>query len=148
MNAQNIAQEEWIRWTPLGDLPTKCYINAIEVIADQLTIFLYNEKEACTISLKYKNNFYTYKTSEEICHIDFLDDIIIKCGKDLIFESRFFIVHNSSYIAWLVGQSGGLLQADNLQHYFILGATSVVDVIALQEPEVTITYNPPELSKD
>lgn len=148
MNAQNIAQEEWVRWTPLGDLPTKCYIDAIEVIADQLTIFLYNEKEACTISLEYKNNFYTYKTSEEICHIEFLDDILGKYGDDFIYSSRFFTIHNSSYIAWLIQQSSGLLQADNLQHYFILGATSIVDVIASEEPEVMITYNDPGLSKD
>ena len=148
MNTQNIAQEEWIRWKPLGDLPTKCYIDTIDVIEGKLIILLSNDEETFTISLEFNKNFYMYKATEEISSIDLLYDIIEKYGKNFIFESRFFIIHNSSYISWLIQQSSGLLQADNLQHYFILGATSIVDVIASQEPEIKITYNDPKLSKD
>ena len=148
MNFQNIAQEEWVPRKPLKDLPIKYYIDAIEVIAGQLTIFLRPEIEPYTVSLEFNNNFHMYKATEEIASIDLLYDILGKYGDDFIYSSRFFIIHNSSYISWLKQQSGGLLQADTLQHYFILGITSIVDVIAYQEPKVTITYDNPELSKD
>lgn len=135
-------------WKPLENLPAKCWIDTINVKAGQLTILLSNEEETRTISLKFNNNFYMYKVAEENCTIKLLYTLIAKYGDPFVYDSAFYLIHNSSYVEWLVQQSNGLLQADNLHHYCIFGVDSVLDVIASQEPEVKITCNDSELSQD
>lgn len=139
MNTQNIAREEWVIWKPHENVPTKCWVDIVNNTPQSLNIILSDEKETRTIFLDFNYNFYMCKVSEETCTLELLDDTIAKYGKAFIFDSAFFIIHNSSYVEWLIQQSNGLLQVDNLYHYCIFGVNSVVDVIASQEPKVTIT---------
>ena len=148
MNIQNITHEEWMWWKPLENLPAQCWIDTIDIKAGQLIILVSDDKETCTISLKFNNNFHMYKITEENCTLELLDDIIVKYGKPFVYDSAFYLIHNSSYVEWLVQQSKGWLQADKLYHYCIFGVDSVLDVIASQEPEVKITYNESELFKE
>ncbi len=150
MNTQDISQEQWTTWKPLENLPTKCWVDIVNVTPDHLIILLNNEdeKENCTISLKFTNNFSMYKVTDEMCTINLLYEIIYAYGKPFVYGSAFFLINNSSYIEWLVEKSNGSLQADTLHHYCIFGVNRVVDVISSEEPEVIITYNDPGLSKD
>lgn len=149
MNTQNISQEQWIIWKPIENLPNKCWLNMVnETPSQQLIILLSDKKETCTVSLEFNNNVTMYKVSEETCTINLLYDVIGKYGDDFMHGSTFFKILNSSYVEWLVQQSNGLLNAENLNHYCIFGIDSVIDIITSQEPKVTITYNAPELSKD
>ena len=53
-------------------------------------------------------------------------------------DASIFISTNSEYLYWFNCESLGIYSKENLKHYIILTSENVIDVVALDEPAVTI----------
>ena len=118
--------EIWNRWMFNVNLSKKYYIDEISD-KDKLTIHLSDDNEHSIIVI-WDCIVESYMCTEEINRN--------RNYNVELTEWTFFEIHNSKYIQWLIEESDNILDRNGLHHICIVGSNSIIDVIALEYPEI------------
>lgn len=130
--------EQWMKWEPIKGLSRKYDVDFIlDGKEGGLIIRLYDDKgKSKKIDMIFKNYAISYRHANESFRIKVIYDLEKKYGKDFYGDWTFFKVLNSEYLHWLSEESCHIYEGISFTHFCILGADSIVDVIASYEPLV------------
>jgi hypothetical protein len=131
--------EQWKRWYPVGDLAAKYYVDSISDTIEGFTILLLdaNNKNK-RLQILFEDSIYAYRSTDETFRHSLIVDLSDRYGADFYGKWTFFKVTNSLYIKWLSEQSCGISDTRNLIHFSLIAADSIVDVIDVAEPTITL----------
>jgi hypothetical protein len=137
-------EEHWIRWEPISNLQKKYYIEALcdSIQGFKVILFEMSNKNN-KILIHFKDSVWAYRYAEEIVRCNLVYELGEKYGKEFFTDWTFYKVENSEYSKWATKQSLGIIEDWGLQHFCIAGLDSVLDIINVAEPKVTI-LNPSE----
>lgn len=122
--------ESWNKLILDNNLSKKYYIDKI-IDSDDLSICL-SDDHGKSLSVTWDCIVESYMCSEEINRNRLYDKLEVT-------EWTFFEVCNTKYINWLMEESNGILNGENLHHICIVGNNAVIDVIASDYPKIIYT---------
>lgn len=117
-----------IHWCKIGS--AKLFLDKITDDENGLSIFISTDKERKLI-INF-DCFYSYRNTDESYRLNAINKLR---GMS---DASIFISTNSEYLYWFNCESLGIYSKENLKHYIILTSENVIDVVALDEPAVTI----------
>jgi hypothetical protein len=130
--------EQWVQWKPLEGLEKRYSIECISDDKNGFRITLSgSDQNTKKVIITFKNSVYAYRNTEEGLRIQIINELDKKYGDKFYVEWTFFKVINSSYLQWLSGESDTVADYLCLQHFSLLTADSIVDVLNHAEPTVT-----------
>lgn len=121
-------------WKPLAHegIPNELYIDAIHQDAEGFRILIggRNELGMSIFRLKFES-YIGYRNFDESYRLMSLDKIPVSCREWGLFKTT-----DSSFINWIIEESGGRYSKGELLHFIVVTQNDIVDVIALEEPIV------------
>ena len=121
--------ERYVRWTPLGDdMPLRWWRDELVHDSEWLVVTLRPWDKPGLLRIRFRD-FIAYRNVAE----SYTVESISRHGP---VSSSLSIVEHSTWIAWVVNESGGILEADKLIHYAIYTVDDTIDIAARLEPTV------------
>lgn len=118
------------KWVPITQIPPQLYLQSLHSNDDGLKIELSQEDSELTLYLCF-SNILAFQFTDEVNRLKTLNT-----NRILTTAWPFFITHNSDYIEWLIHQSVGITDRDNLTHYIITCGEGIIDILTKKSPEV------------
>jgi hypothetical protein len=129
-------KEVWEKWIPIDNLLDKYYIDCVEDSRKNgFMIRLSSEDEKSNLTMCWDGVVESYRCSEESVLSDLYSNTELNSNTELT-TWTFFKIKNSEYLDWIHKKSMGIYDTVPLQHFGIIGANSVIDVISQIVPIV------------
>lgn len=145
MNTGLHEDENWILWNPLN-IPD-CQAFSVEINHENSgTVFL-TECENQFIRVMFEGGVPLYTYSDEGMRMATYAPVQIK-NNDKYYFTKWFLykIENSDFIKWAVKESCGLYEKHKLQHFCIVTANEVVDIISFVSPVIEVIPKNKELA--
>lgn len=145
-----MCDEQLIRWEPISQSEGKYYTYRICECIDGLEIIVVHEDiPSKKVSLLFDKPVYAYTSTNETLASHTLNELEDRYGIDFYGDWTFFMIKNSQYIKRLSQESRTLSDTYDLQHFVLITADSITDIISHYEPKSSwITYELPSADED
>lgn len=135
--------EQLTKWKPIQGLSARYYIESISDTINELQILLFDDNdEEKKVLVSFKNSIISYESTYESFRSKLISDLDDQYGTKFYGTWTFFKVTNSSYLQWVSKHSYDTTKSLFLTHFCIIGLESIVDIIATDEPQVTLINYP------
>lgn len=118
-------------WRPLDGIPSPLWLEAVHDDAEGLRFLLRGEKPSePTLRIRWD----TY-----VCYRNINESFRLRTWAqtpELQGPQSLFIAENSSWLRWVVDESGGALDENTLTHYAIYTPEDCIDIVAQHPPDV------------
>ena len=130
--------ERWILWNTVS-IPTGQY-ELIKVQYDCEGLKLLFDDEKILIEVTYGNEVLAFRCCDEGDRWKTVDSVLSKYGADFFKGKLFFKVENSEFKEWFEKEKFGILTKHEFIHYAFVTQNDIVDVLALNDPVIKITF--------
>lgn len=130
--------EIWQRWEPIVGLRDKYCVEYIDDSIDSFRVRLYWDyyHDSQRVDIIFENSVDAYRRSEALYRHGLILDLDQRYGKEFYAQWTLFRVSHSRYIDWISQESCRISDQMPLQHFAIVAANSLVDVVTTYEPNV------------
>jgi hypothetical protein len=115
-------------WQPIESIPRRVEVTSLRDEEDGLVLLLAPENSREPLFRMVFTEFVAYRNINESYRIRTWQ------GQDMSQASSLAIVEDSSWLGWLRGESGGVLEEFDVVHYAIYTNDDCVDVLAKTPP--------------
>ena len=144
MNNEVKINESWTKWIPIANLAKKYYIKEILDSIDEgfKVKLLENGNQEKGVTIFFDESVWIYKYTDESFRQYTVAKLNAQYGVDFYAKWTFFKIENSDYLKWISEESYGMYDNLEWRHFCILTDNEILDIIAVYEPEVTLSNQP------
>jgi len=128
--------EKWEVWTPIdGMIETSGYIlEQIGFVEDDLQVIMRGKKDK--LRFVFDGIPWSYRITNESHRVRTFGKLFDVHGEGFLADWSFYKVIDSNYAKWVLEESSGFYDDENLKHFVFMGLEWFVDVIDIAEPKV------------
>lgn len=132
-------EEIWKKWEPVANMAQKYYVDSIQDNIKGLNIILSDSKhDNSFLEILFNYSVHGYRSTDESFRQKIFSDLEEKHITEFYSKWTLFKVTNSEYLKWISDQSFSISESENLIHFVIMAADSIVDIVAAYEPQIKI----------
>lgn len=132
--------ENWICWNPLN-IPD-CRAFSVDISQDENGTEFAVECEDMSVSLLFEGYVPAYVYSDESIRMATYTPVQEKNNDRYYFRKWFlYKIENSDFMKWAMEESYGLYENYGYQHFCIVTADEVVDILSTVEPTIRVIPN-------
>ena len=123
-------KEKWIKWKPIGNLPSLLYLEELCDNHQGITLKLQGEEKSSPLLVVDFDGALSYRNTDE-------GDLLKTLGEVEGYDTwSLFTVENSKYVEWFHEQSLDIHRDKKIVHFVFATANDVVEVLDLEPPTV------------
>ncbi|OYD06128.1 hypothetical protein [Paludifilum halophilum] len=130
--------EQWERWVPLNNLPSKLYNDLFVDNSDGITLEFSDESNQKIVWVNFREGVLSYRNTDEGSLLKMLKYLNQQYGITFYSEWPLFKVKNSGYLTWFQEQSCGVYESSEIVHYVFLTPHDVIEILSDYSPSVRI----------
>lgn len=130
-------QEKWLKWDPIQSSAKFYWLDSFSKSENNDLKIIFTEIESPTkgLSIIFKTGVKAYQhTNESCCYERFNND---DYPNDFFIQQSFFKIQNSNFLKSFMHPSLKLNEEQKLIHFCFLAYDDLIDVLAINEPEIT-----------
>jgi hypothetical protein len=117
-------------WTPVADVPRLMHCRALHDDYEMFRVLLHSGNASDAVLRILFEQVISYRRTDESFRLKTLH------GLDGRLPCSLMVVEPSSFIAWLLEESSGVLDGRPLVHYVIMSSNECIDVVSEIPPRV------------
>ncbi|MDE5855037.1 MAG: hypothetical protein K2H19_08265 [Ruminococcus sp.] len=138
MNSELHENEKWILWNPLN--MENCQAFSVEIKQEEIGTVFTVECENQFVNLIFNGFIPIYIYSDEGIRMATYLPVQEKNNDRYYFRKWFlYKIENSDFFKWAMAECYNLYENYKLQHFCIVTAYDVVDILSSTEPEIIVT---------
>ena len=130
-------KENWIPWKIIELQGRYSYMSSIKDDSDGFRVSILVEDDV-EVEIYFEDGVLVYQCLEENFFLDRIYAVRDKYGKGYLWNNRFFIIEDSTYLEELEKKCLGIYEKDKLRHYVIVDSDYTLDIVCTPEPKITI----------
>lgn len=133
--------EVWKKWALPETLPAKSFGCKTLDSENGLTVFLMDQSWSEQGRICFERGLLAYRVTDEGKRLKLMASLDKTYGTAFYAEAMFFQVEQSEYLEWFNEQTFNSYDSFKITHYVVLSANEIVEVLATQEPTITVRAN-------